>query len=163
MIQIREYSGGLIYREEKLSLAARVFAGTIGLSMFGGCAIFLHLGRWFPPAWTDAIAVVAILAFAGVGAVGLFIAFSARKTLDFDAERRVIRRDVVSPLGSWRDEIPFARVEGIALHLRETEDGPFPLVRLTVAGARRPVELAGLGTPPQADAWRERIEALLKA
>jgi hypothetical protein len=163
MAQIRETAGGLVYREEPLSILARLFAATIGLSMFVGGAIFASLGRWMPPAWTDVIALVAILAFAAVGVVGLLIAFCGRKTLDFDGERRTIARRVVAPIGRWRDEIPFDRVTGVELHVRQTEDGPFPLVRLRVADERRPVELAGFDTPDEADRWRERIAALVRS
>ena len=161
MSQIREGAGGLLYREEPLSIFARLFAAAIGLSMFAGGAIFASLGRWMPPAWTDAIALAAILAFAGVGAVCLLVAFCSRKTLDFNVERRAIARDVVAPIGRWRDEIPFDRVTKVELHVRQTEDGPFPLVRLRLAGERGPIELAGFDTPEQAERWRQKIAALV--
>lgn len=161
MSTIQSTPDGIVYRE-KLSVWMRLFVAFIGI----GCGVMIPV-VWISLAdWTSFSleTVLAAVVSALTGSFGLMcaaIALAGVKTLRFDRHRRMLIHSIVGPLGRRTSEIAFDRIDRIQTVMRDSEDGPYPVLLLFIAGARRPIELAEVGDRPAADGWRSEIEELI--
>lgn len=153
--------GGILYRE-KLSVWMRLFIAIIGF----GCGVmipvvWIGLADWRAFSWETALAALVSVLTGAFGLLCVVIALAGVKTLQFDRTRRVMTQTVRGPLGRRALEIPFDRIERVDLVMRDSEDEPYPVLLLFVAGQRHPIELADVGDRPTAEGWREEIEELI--
>lgn len=155
-----ESRDGLRY-EEHISIPLRLFVGVIGLSMFIIPVPFLlHVG-WSTPWLHKLLALVCVVVPCLMGGLFLALALCRTRRLQFDTRRRLLLRTSRWPLGRRQVPIDYDQLSALAVEQRESEEGPYYLVRLGVQGAR-PMQLGAFDTQAEAELWRGRIAAQLQ-
>ena len=156
-----ESPDGLRYGEH-ISIGMRLFVGVLGLSMFIIPVPFLmHVG-WSTPWLHKLLVLVCVVVPCVMGGLFLTLALCRTRQLQFDTRRRLLLRTSRWPLGRRHTPIPYAQLTPPDIAQRESEEGPYYLVRLGVQGAR-PMQLGAFDTLAEAELWRGRIAAQLQA
>jgi hypothetical protein len=154
--------GLIIYREAPFRPALRLFIALIGLGIaFGIPAAWLanaHMG--LPLVSLLVLGGVAVLSF-GFGALLLALSLVSVTEVRIDPSADFVTRIRRGPLLNDRTQIPRTAIGPPVLTLRDGEDGPFPLLTLTLPRGRR-LEMACFADRAEAEAWRDRITAALR-
>ena len=157
---ISEQNGVIRYRSE-FAAWARVFVGLIGIALaLCGPATMISIAA---PAWSLSFALsvftgVALLLF---GLFALTVSLSAAMTLDFRLSDHVLVVSTRGPLTRSRTEYDFAAVSGPTLTMRDSEDGPYPVLGMTVRGRRSGLEMTGFASAEEARLWQKRIADII--
>lgn len=151
---------GLRY-EEHISIALRLFAGVIGLSMFIIPVPFLLHVDWSTPWLHKLLGLVCVVVPCLMGGLFLALALCRPRQLQFDTRRRLLLRTSRWPLGRRDVSISYAQLSALDVEQRESEEGPYYLVRLGVQG-EKPMQLGAFDTLAEAELWRGRIAAQLQ-
>ena len=155
-----ESRDGLRY-EEHISIALRLFAGVIGLSMFIIPVPFLLHVDWSTPWMHMLLVLVCVVVPCLMGGLFLALALCRTRRLQFDTRRRLLLRTSRWPLGRRDVSISYAQLSALDVEQRESEEGPYYLVRLGVQG-EKPMQLGAFDTLAEAELWRGRIAAQLQ-
>lgn len=158
---ITQTSEGIVY-EEHLSIWARLFVGVIGLSMFFIPIPYIIHNDWTALSFTWLVAVAAIIAPVIFGYFVMYVALSGARRLVFQNTLRVARQTLHWPFYTKTSDIAATRFRSVDLHMRDSEDGPYPILRITIDGMR-PVVMANFRDRADADQWKLRIEAWINA
>ena len=153
--------GIITYRETPLPLALRLFSGLLGLGIatviplvwIGGASLAT------PPLL---LALVAAVAAVAVGFGGFLIVLGLASATE-------LRIDPAGPATRIRrgrllnDSTPIPRdaFGPPEVRMKDSEDGPFPILHLPLQGRRR-LELTGFDSRAEAEAWRGLIAAALR-
>ena len=107
------------------------------------------------------LALVCVVVPCLMGGLCLALALCRTRRLQFDTQRRLLLRTSRWPLGRRDVSISYAQLTQPDIQQRESEEGPYYLVRLAVQGAR-PMQLGAFDTLAEAELWRGRIAAQLQ-
>ena len=155
-----ESPDGLRYAEH-ISIGMRLFVGVLGLSMFIIPVPFLmHVG-WSTPWLHKLLVLVCVVVPCLMGGLFLALALCRTRRLQFDTRRRLLLRTSRWPLGRRDVSISYAQLTQPDIQQRESEEGPYYLVRLGVQGAR-PMQLGAFDTLAEAEHWCGRIAVQLQ-
>lgn len=164
MDMIRQTGQTISYVEPPLPLALRGFVLVLAFGVGGIIpAVFLsHVSLSTPPMHLLVVAVIclATTVFAGFMVI---LAFVSATELQIDPRCDSVLRVRRGPILRSSQALPRADFGAPRLEMHESEDGPFPILRLPVAGLRRPLEMACFADRAEAEVWRERIAAALAA
>ena len=154
--------GIITCRQTPLPPALRLFSGFLGIG----------IGTVIPGAWisnvTAATPAPVLLLVALVTAVTVaFGVFLIVVSLVSATELRIDPRGGATrircgPLLNDRAQIPRSAFSPPEVVMRDSEDGPFPILRLPVQGHRR-MEFTCFDTRAEAEAWRDVIARALRA
>lgn len=157
---ISEAAGVILYREH-LSLGARIFIGALGLVMavLGPAAmISIAVPQWSLSFILTIFTGLALLSF---GVFALTAALGGARTLEFGLARRVLVVSTRGPLTRSRAEYAFSAIPEPFLEMRESEDGPYPVLGLALPGEKRRLEMTGFADAGEAIHWQKRLTAAL--
>jgi len=156
-------AGIITYRENPLPWPLRIFIAVLAVGT----------GIGIPAAWlanvsaTTPLAVLALVAAVTIAcaAFGLFLmllVFVSTTELRIDPSQPDALRLRRGPVLNDSTAIP-RRAFGLpAVTLRDSDDGPFPVLTLPVQGRRR-IEMACFDSHAEAEAWRNLIARALAA
>lgn len=162
--QFTESSDGIHYRGESLSPLARGFVLLMAVAMFVIPVTFVVLVPWTTPTWSMLLAVLAIVAFAALGATFAWMGLASVKEAVFDARRRVLRIALSGPLGNRDQALPFEAIESIVVQRSQgMEDPDVFQLRVQIMARKRPYRLGMFGTQCEAESWQARLQSLLSA
>jgi hypothetical protein len=155
--------GIITYRETPLSWPLRAFIALIGLSTgIGIPAAWLANASFSMPLLSLTLLGVVVVTCAGFGALLIVITFASVNELRIDPADDCVTRTRRSPLVNGTTRIPRRDLGLPTVIMRDSDDGPFPILHLTFPGGRR-FEMANFDTRAQAELWRDRIGATLTA
>lgn len=147
---------------ESASWGLRLFVGFMGLAMFCIPVPFVIHAHPGMPIQQLLLVAVCVVVPVLVGLLFLAAAISRPRSLRFDPARRQMLRTSHNPLGPRDVTIDFDQVALLDVLQRESEDGPYYLVRLGLKG-ERPMHLGSFEQRADAEYWRSRIDATLQA
>ena len=152
-----EISAGLVYAEH-MSLGMRLFGGCIGAAMFViPVPFFMHAHSGLP--WYQLLlAAVCVVLPSALGLFFLMLALCRPLRLQFDKPRRQVLVTSRWPLGPRDVPVDYRHITALGLLQRESEDGPYYVVRLALNG-KRPMHLGSFGSREDAEQWVARLEA----
>lgn len=152
-----ESADGLLYAEH-MSVAMRLFVGFIGVSMFVVPVPFvIHAHAGLP--WYHLLLVaVCVVLSSLLGVFLLTVALCRPLHLQFDKRQRQLLLTSRWPLGKRCVPVPYESITGLDLLQRESEDGPYYVVRLALNG-KRPFHLGSFDSREDAEHWLARLEA----
>lgn len=153
--------GIITSRETPLPLALRLFAAFLGIG----------IGTVIPLAWlanaqaqtrAPVLVLLAVVVLVSVvfGAFLIFLSLSSRTEMRIDPAQPMVLRIRRGPILNDRTEIPRGCFGTPVVTMRDSEDGPFPVLTLPVQGRRR-IQLAGFDSRAEAEAWRDLIARAL--
>ncbi len=155
--------GRITYCESPLPLLLRGFIGVIGLGVGLGIP-----GAWLAnvnaqTSWAAlAFVVIVVLVSALFGCVFILIALASATELRIDPTQPAVLRLRRGPLLNDSTAIPRHDFGPPTVIMRDSEVGPFPILRLSLAGRRR-IEIACFDSSAEAERWRDTIAAALRA
>lgn len=156
-----ETAGGGLRYSERSTWPLRLFVGFMGMAMFCIPVPFvIHAHRGMPVLHLLLAAVCVVIPVL-VGLLFLVGACSRPLQLHFDRARRQMLRTSHWPLGRRNVPIGFDQVTLLDILQRESEDGPYYLVRLGLQG-ERPMHLGSFDHRVDAEYWRDRLRATLE-
>ena len=153
--------GHLCYSETS-TWGLRLFVGFIGLAMFCIPVPFVIHAHRDMPVLHLLLAAICVVVPVLMGLFLLSAAFSRPLRLCFDTRRRQMLRTSHWPLGRRDVPIGFDKVTLLDVLQRESEDGPYHLVRLGLQG-ERPMHLGSFDQRADAEYWRSRLQATLES
>ena len=151
---------GIVYTE-RVAVWLRVLVGSLGIMGMFIPYPFLVYNNWRELSLGTLVAIFGIAFPLLVSAAFIAIALAPSRRLEFDRTRRSIHYNYSGPFYRGRAAIDFASVTDVTVGMRESDDGPYPVLKMHFAG-RRPFEVGTFDKRDQAEAWRERILALTK-
>lgn len=121
---------------------------------------FANLSRATPPTLLALLGLIclATTAFAAFMAV---LALAGTTEFQIDPASGSVLRVRQGPLLCDRTNLPKAAFGTPSVVMRDSEDGPFPILQLPMDGWRRPFEMACFDSRAEAELWRDRIAAAL--
>ena len=134
---------GIVY-EEHLSIWVRLFVGVIGLGMFFIPVPYIIHNDWTTFSFITLVAIAAIIAPVIFGYAVMYVALSGVRRMVFQNTPRVARQSMRWPFYTKTSNIAATRFRSVDLHMRDSEDGPYPILRITIDGMR-PVVMANFG------------------
>ncbi|KRB37507.1 MULTISPECIES: hypothetical protein [unclassified Acidovorax] len=155
-----ESSNGVRYAEH-ISVPMRLFVGLLSAAMFLIPVPFVQHASTATPWPHLLLAAACVLAASAMGLLFMAIAMGRVLTLQFDAARRCMVRTSRWPLGARSTSIAFDQIAPPDIQRRESEDGPYYVLRLAVQG-ERPLQLGGFDRREEAEHWCHRIAALVR-
>jgi hypothetical protein len=151
---------GIVYREH-MPHWVRVFCGVIGLSMFLIPIPYVMHNDWHTFSFATIVAIAAIIFPVLVGGMIVFVSVSGVRQLVFQNAQRMAVQTMRWPFISKRSEIAADRFRSVEVAMRDSEDGPYPVLKLFIHGSR-PLTLVGFETRADAYLWKELIEAWIR-
>lgn len=153
-----ESAEGLVVYADHLPLGMRLFGGAIGASMFViPVPFFMHAHSGLP--WYQLLlAAACVLLPSLLGLFFLMLSLSRPLRLQFDTPRRSLLVTSRWPLGKRAVPVDYRHITALGLQQRESEDGPYFVVRLALNG-KRPWHLGSFGNRADAEHWLGRMEA----
>ena len=150
----------IVFREEPLPLWLRAFTLFLGsgLAFVGSTPFMVH------PDWTDfspvlIVAALFIVVMIAAGAFFIVIGLFSATDLRLDPVTGHADRYLRGPIVNRHDRFPLSRVAPPDLIMRDSEDGPYPILKLKLPRGR--VEMACFDNEAEARAWCARIEGVL--
>ncbi|MFC4254157.1 hypothetical protein GRI97_01890 [Altererythrobacter xixiisoli] len=159
---ISEDRHSIIVLQKPLPLMLRIFAVFLGLGIATVIpAPFIIHADWSQWSPTLLVVVLCIAVPPVIGCVFILIGLSSATELRIDAERREITRIMRGPVYRRRDCYPFAGMQPPELIMRDSEDGPYPILRWRLP--QWPVaEMCDFAHREEAEYWQGRIGQMLQ-
>lgn len=155
--------GIITYRETPLPLALRVFIAVIGLGVgLGIPAAWLANASLSHPVWTWFLLGAVVIISAGFGGVLVILSLASATELRIDPGADSVTRIRRGPLVNDTTTYPRSLIGPPVLKMQDSEDGPYPVLRLPMPG-KRSQEMANFANRAEAEVWLNRITAALTA
>lgn len=150
----------ITYRETPLPLWLRAFAIFLGV----GLATVIPTPFIIHADWTNfspvlILAAVCIVAPIAIGAFFIFVGFSSANYLRLDPVTGFAERVLKGPIINRKDRFPLSQIGAPEVIMHDSEDGPFPILRLPLPSGR--IEMACFESIGEAHAWEKQIKRLL--
>ncbi len=160
---ISQEGGRILCREGRVPWPLRLFALVLALGCGGMIpAVFLTHLRWETPPLVMLV-VFGCVAFAlFVGGVMLLVALVRPMDLVLDAATGEVTQLRHGALREAVDRFRLADLPLPQVVMRDSEDGVYPALRLTMPRGRA-FEVTDLRDRAEAEMWRDRIGAIIKA
>lgn len=156
-----EHERAIIYRQRRLPLPLRLFILVLGLGV--GIVIpipFILHADWGTPSPTLLLAALCIMVPAVLGSFFVLLSFASSTELRLDPARGHAVRIMRGPILKRHETYPLSALTPPTLIMRDSEDGPYPVLRLRLP--KWPVvEMSDFSGRAEAETWQERIAALL--
>ena len=153
----------IIYRETPLPLGLRLFILLIGLSVGIGVPLpFVVHAAWGTPDPVLLLAIVFILAPLAFGGFLVACALWSASDVRLDPEAGRAERTLRGPIVNRHESFPLGDVAVSEVVMRDSDDGPWPLLRLLLPRGRK-LDITCFTSRDEAEAWRARIAATLGA
>ena len=156
-----EHERAIIYRQRPLPLPLRLFILVLGLGI--GIMIpipFMIHADWGTPSPTLLLAALCIIVPVVLGSFFVILSFVSSTELRLDPTAGCAVRIMRGPFLKRHETYPFSALTPPVLIMRDSEDGPYPVLRLRLP--KWPVvEMSDFSGRPEAEKWRERIAAVL--
>jgi hypothetical protein len=154
-------NGIITYRERALPGPLRSFIALLGFSV----------GLGIPAAWlanvnaqtswpTLALVALVVVACTALGMLFVLLALVSAIELQIDPTAATVLRIRRGPLLNDTTKIPRGTFGTPVVIMRDSEDGPFPILQLPMAGRKR-IEMACFDNRSEAEAWRKAIAVAL--
>jgi hypothetical protein len=153
----------ITYRQPQLSLPLRLFMLVLGLSLAIGLPLpFVIYPDWTHPEPMLLIAVIAIAAGLGMGGFLIAAALWSANELRLDPATGRADRTLRGPLVNRSESFPLSSLALSEVIMRDSDDGPYPLLRLTLPRGL-PVDIVCFLNRDEAERWQRKIAATLAA
>ncbi len=154
--------GIITYRETQLPVALRLFTGFLGLSIAIGMpyAWMANASLSDPPLILVLVSVVALVSV-GFGGFFVFLGLISASEMRIDPALPQVTRIRRGPILNDTTLIPRSAFGQPEVRMKDSEDGPFPILRLPLEGRRR-IEMVCFDSRAEAEAWRNLIAKALK-
>ncbi len=153
----------IIYRQQQLPLPLRLFMLVLGLSLAIGLPLpFLVYPDWSTPDPILLIAVIAIAVGLGMGGFLTAAALWSASELRLDPATGRADRTLRGPLVNRHESFPLSALTLSDVILRDSDDGPYPLLRLSLPRGL-PLDIACFLNRDEAERWQRKIAATLAA
>ncbi len=151
----------IVYRQAQLPWALRLFMLVLGLSIAVCMPLpfLIHL-NWLRPSPLFLLGVLFIAAPLAFGGFLVTAAVWSATELRLDPTKRTATRILRGPFVNRSDEFALADIRVSEVVTRNSEDGPYPLLHLSMPGRRR-LDMVGFIDRAEAERWRSRIECAL--
>lgn len=155
--------GIITYREAQLPMALRLFTIFLGLGIAIGipCAWTGNASLSDPPPILLLLAMVTLVSV-GFGGFFVFLGLVSASELRIDPALPHVARIRRGPVLNDTRLIPRAAFGPPVVWMKDSEDGPFPILRLPLQGCRR-IEMACFDSRAEAESWRDLIAGALRA
>lgn len=152
------------YREVPLHPAIRAFAVFLGL----GIATLIPLPFLMHAHWGMSAPMLLLVAACVVfplilGPFFVLIGLVSATDLRLDPVTGRAIRTLRGPVVNRQDSFALAELSLDQVVMRDSEDGPFPVLRLRLPGWRRWLDIACFDSRAEAEAWRARLLSVIEA
>lgn len=157
------YEGNaIVYRERPLPWGLRLFIIVLAFGVgLGVPAPFVIHADWSKPSPVLILVLACIIFSAMVGAFFLLMGLASATELRFDPATRRVWRRLRGPVVNRQDSFAFADIPPPKVIMRPSEDGPFAVLRVTLPGWWRRLDMACFDSRAQADRWCNRIAQMV--
>ncbi|MFT4151125.1 MAG: hypothetical protein QM656_13085 [Paracoccaceae bacterium] len=153
----------ILYRERQLPVVLRVFAVVLGLGIATVIPLaFLINLRPGMSALTLLVVGACVLFPLVIGPFFILIGLVSATELRLDPATGRATRILRGPVVNRRDSFALSDISVDQVAMRDSEDGPFPILRLHLPGWRRWLDMACFDNRAEAEAWRARILSTLR-
>ncbi|MCF1707631.1 hypothetical protein L0V05_02255 [Tabrizicola sp. J26] len=152
----------IVYRQPQLPWALRLFMLILGLSLAIGMPLpfFIHLD-WLTPSPMILIGLAFMVIPPAMGGFLLAAALWSAAELRIDPATGWAQRILRGPFVNRSDQFPLADLAVSDVIMRDSDDGTYPLLRVSMPGRRR-LDMACFFDRAEAEQWRARIERALR-
>lgn len=155
--------GTITYRERPLSWLLRAFIAVLALGVGIGIPA-TWLANVGPATSLTVLALVALVVIVCVGFAAFMVLLLLASTTELwiDPSKASVTRIRRGPIRNDTTLIPRDSFGPPVVTMRDSEDGPFPILRLPLADRKR-IEMTCFDSRAEAEAWRDVIAAALSA
>lgn len=151
----------IIYSEQQLPLLLRLFVLILGLCVATGIPLpFLIHADWRSPDPTLVLAVIFIVFPLAVGGFLVAVSLWSASEVRLDPRAGRAERTLRGPILNRDEEFPLSDLSLSEVVMRDSDDGPYPLLRLTLPRGL-PIDIACFTNRAEAERWQSRIAATL--